>query len=198
MRTLRATLKSTSPYSQGRFYRVDKANGGKESAKDYEERTWRERLHYDQDGKVFIPPMAFKNCIAEAAKYLSIQVPGKGKATYTKHFEAGLLVIDGLTLGIKKDDVPGQWLFVPADGKRGGGKRVEKCFPLIQAWSGDVDFIVVDETLMDEHSRTPGGRIVTVFEHVLREAGRYIGIGVFRPRNNGFYGRFDVLDVSEI
>jgi hypothetical protein len=37
-----------------------------------------------------------------------------------------------------------------------------------------------------------------VFEHHLHEAGKFIGIGRFRPRNNGFYGRFDVLGVREV
>lgn len=108
----------------------------KEIHKDYEERTWRERLHCNGDGEVFIPPMSFKNCLSEVAKFVSIQIPGKGKATYTKHFEAGVLVTEPLMLGVQKALVQGEWLFVPADGKRGGGKRVWKCFPIIPAWAG--------------------------------------------------------------
>ena len=53
---------------------------------------WRERLHVNSDGYVFIPPMAFKNCISEIAKYRSDKIPGKRNATYTKHFESGVLV----------------------------------------------------------------------------------------------------------
>lgn len=125
MKTATVTLESVSPYSQSRHYagEIDKLE--KESAKDYEKRTWRNRLHFNQSGEVFIPPMALKNCLSEAAKYLSIQIPGKGKATYTKHIEAGVLVVDPIMLGINKDDVPGQWLFVPSDGKRGGSKIIE-------------------------------------------------------------------------
>ena len=44
----------------------------------------------DTNGVVFIPPNSLKNCLSEAAKFLSISVPGKGKATYTKNFEAGI------------------------------------------------------------------------------------------------------------
>lgn len=179
MKTAIASLKSISPYSQSRHYQTDKLQ--KELPKDYEARTWRDRLHTDESGRIYIPPMAFKNCIAEAAKFLSIQIPGKGKATYTKHFEAGVLVLDGLTLPITKDDVKGEWLFVPADGRRGSGKRVEKCFPLISSWRGDVEFQILDETITED-----------VFEQHLSEAGKFIGIGRFRPRNNGYYGRFVV------
>ena len=143
MKTAIATLKSCAPYSQSKHYQTEKFT--KELARDYEARTWRDRLHVDQDGHIFIPPMSFKNCLSDAAKFLSIQIPGKGKSTYTKHFEAGVLVVDALVLPIKKDDVPGEWLFVPSDGVRGSGKRVEKCFPVIHQWGGKVEFLVIDE-----------------------------------------------------
>lgn len=183
MRTAIATLKSMSPYSQSQAHFTPKLE--KEGADDYEQRTWRERLHATEDGNVFIPPMAFKNCLSEVAKFLGKQIPGKGKSTYTKHFEAGVLVTDALVLPIKRDDVPGETLFVPADGVRGSGKRVKKTFPVIHKWEGDVVFHVFDDTI------TP-----KVFEEHLAQAGSFIGIGRFRPRNNGFYGRFTVEKVK--
>lgn len=179
MKTAIAKLASVSPYSQSRHYTTEKLN--KELARDYEARTWRDRLHADENGEVFIPPMSFKNCLSEAAKFLGVQIPGKGKSTYTKHFEAGVLVTDALRLGIKRDDVKGEWLFVPSDGIRGSGKRVDKCFPIIPQWSGEVTFYVLDDTITED-----------VFKHHLEQAGAFIGIGRFRPRNNGFYGRFKV------
>lgn len=179
MKTATTILESISPYSQSRFYQTPKLE--KESAADYETRTWRDRLHVTDSGFVFMPPMAFKNCLSEAAKFLSIQIAGKGKATYTKHFEAGVLVTDGVTLPIKKEDVEGEPLFVPADGKRGGGKRVMKIFPLIRQWAASVTWYVMDETITEK-----------VFEQHLEQAGLFIGLGRFRPRNNGFYGRFSV------
>jgi len=179
MKTVRVTITGVSPYSQSKHYDVPKLE--KESSGDYEARTWRERLHTDENGNVFIPPMSFKNCLSDAAKFLSISIPGKGKSTYTKHFEAGVLVVDAMVLPVKKDGVPGEWLFVPSDGIRGSGKRVNKCFPIIHQWGGVVTFHILDETITE-----------SVFHKVLEEAGRFIGIGRFRPRNNGFYGRFKV------
>lgn len=179
MKTATAILKSISPYSQSKYHTTPKLP--KEHDNDYEARTWRERLHVNEDGFVFIPPMAFKNAMSEIAKYLGMQIPGKGKSTYTKHIEAGILVTDPLVLPIKKDDIAGEWLFVPANGIRGSGKRVSRCFPLIQSWGGAVTFHVMDETVTKD-----------VFLHHLQQAGAFIGIGRFRPRNNGFYGRFTV------
>ena len=178
-----ARLKSVSPYSQSRYHAIP--CDPKETPDDHERRTWRERCHATDDGRIFIPPMAFKNCLSEAAKFLGKQIKGKGKATYTKHFEAGILVLEPLILPIRKDEVEGEWLFVPKDGVRGGGKRVMKCFPLIRQWEGDVTFHILDN-LITEH----------VFLEHLEEAGKFIGIGRFRPRNNGFYGRFEVVDLK--
>lgn len=174
-----AQLESISPYSQSRHYSEPKKE--RELPKDYEARTWRERVHANDEGYIYIPPMAFKNCISEAAKFLGIQIPGKGKANYTKHFEAGILVTEGPALPIRKEDVQGEWLFLPSDGKRGSGTRVDKCYPLIPHWKASVDFYILDEIITED-----------VFKMHLEKAGQFIGIGRFRPRNNGFYGRFKV------
>lgn len=184
MRTFIATLESISPYSQSRYHATEKDK--KETHEDYEKRTWRNRVHANKDGNIFMPPMAFKNCLSDAAKFISMQIPGKGKATYTKHFEAGILVMDALVLPDKKEDVEGEWFHVPADGVRGGTKRVMKCFPVIREWRGDVTFYILDETVTLE-----------VFEYHLKEAGNFIGVGRFRPRRNGFYGRFKVLGIKQ-
>jgi hypothetical protein len=175
----RAIVKITgvSPYSQSRYHQTEKKE--KEGADDWERRTWRERMHTTSDGFVSIPPMSFKNCLAEAAKFLSVQIPGKGKATYTKHFEAGVMVMDPLVLPVHKDEVAGEWLFVPASGRRGDGKRVNKCFPVVPQWGGEVEFLIIDDTINQE-----------AFAYHIQQAGQLIGIGRFRPRNNGFYGRF--------
>lgn len=179
MRIALCSLRSVSPYSQSKHYETPKLD--KERPDDYEKRTWRDRLHVLDTGYVFIPPMAFKNCLSSAAKYLSEKIPGKGNTTFTKHFESGVLVLDGLTLPYKKADVPGEWLFVPSDGRRGGGKRVKKCFPVIQEWSGKVEFNIIDDTITED-----------VFARYLDQAGKFIGIGRFRPAMNGYYGRFAV------
>jgi hypothetical protein len=186
MRVVTVTLESVSPYSQSRFYKPECSTleQQKETKDATEARTWRERCHTTAEGHLFMPPMAFKNCLSEAARFLSVQIPGKGKATYTKHFEAGVLVMEGIVLPETKDTVKGEWLHVPSDGRRGGGKRVEKCFPVVHAWKGDVTFHILDETISRE-----------VFEQHIREAGNFIGVGRFRPRNNGFYGRFKVVKV---
>jgi len=183
MKTAICSLKSVSPYSQSKKFSTPKE--ARETHEDHEKRVWRERCHVGEDGHIFIPPMAFANSLKEAAKYLSIPVPGAGKATYTKNFEAGVMVIDPLMLSIKIDDVKGEWLHLNSDGKRGGGKRVDKCYPLIPSWSGVVEYHILDDLIVQP-----------VFERVLTASGALIGIGRFRPRNCGYYGRFLVENIK--
>jgi hypothetical protein len=176
-----ARLRGISPYSQSRYHETEKLD--KELADAYELRTWMEKLWVDKDGIVFIPQMAFKNCVTEAAAFKGLQIPGKGKSTYRKHFESGFIVLEPSSLGIKKQDVPKETYFVPADGVRGSGKRVRKHFPVIsEGWEANVVFNVLDPIITQD-----------VFKEHLAEAGMFIGIGRFRPSHNGFYGRFEIM-----
>jgi len=176
-------LKGLSSYSQSKFHETPKL--AKELANDYEKRTWREKGHYDDNGHMLIPPMALSSSIKEAAKYLSLQIPGKGKSTYTKHFEAGILIQDHIRLPVTKDTVRQNTVFANADGKKGSGTRVMRYFPTCDIWEGQVSVYILDDVI------TPD-----VFRHVLSTAGNLIGIGQFRPRNGGYFGRYmaEVID----
>lgn len=179
------TLKSISTYGQSKFHQTPK--NPKELSGDYEDRTWREKTHTDESGFVYIPGTQFANSLREASKYLSISVPGKGKSTYTKHFESGIMVLDNLTLPVKKVDVKSVTVFVPSDGRVGGGKRVIKHFPICHEWSGVVTYHILDDIITAD-----------VFEQVLKASGQLIGVGYWRPRNRGQYGRFSVENIEWI
>lgn len=176
-------LVSRSPYSQSRYIQEKKPRD--ESHADFEKRTWMQRCHYNEEGHVYIPPMSFKNCLSEAAKYKSIKIPGKGKSTYTRHIRSGILVTDPLVLPYTKETIQHEWLHVSSTGIPAGASRVEKCFPLIPKWEGEVEFLILDEIVTQD-----------VFEDHLRDAGSFIGVGRFRPSNNGFYGRFSVESIQ--
>ncbi len=177
MRVVSIEVESLSPYTQSRGHQEPKLD--REAADDYESRTWRSRMHVDENGNVFIPAMQFINAIQQAAKRLSLKIPGRGQATYTKHFVSGIMMLENLTLPIKAKDVIPEVLFVPSDGVKGSGKRVRKTFGVIPKWSGTIEVTVMDDTI------TP-----SVFEQVFKEAGMYIGIGFWRPANGGLKGRF--------
>lgn len=194
MKTAIYELTSASPYSQSRLHGTPKLD--KEQPAAYEERTWINKAHFDKDGEMTIPPMAFKQAIDETGKRLG-KIPGKGMATYTKHFKGGVLITDPIKLGVTRTEIEADakqleeapmlertdysWGgFVNSDGKRGGGTRVFRRFPEVPQWSGLLTIYVLDEILTDKEITT-----------ALSEAGKYVGIGRFRAENGGFYGRFD-------
>lgn len=180
-----ATLIGKSPIGFGKAIESKRDTGEAHDA--FEERTWRERCHVNSDGELFIPPMALKLCLTEVAKYLSESVPGKGKATFTKHFKSGIMVVEPMLLGVKAGDVESERLFVPSDGRAGGGSRVWKVFPLLREWKTHCQIIVLDPLLIDKPEKV---------QEYLSHAGSFIGMGRFRPANNGYYGRWDVKDFA--
>lgn len=183
MRTAIATLKSVSPYNQSRAHETPKLD--REGPDAYEERTWRERTHTDEKGRIVIPPMSFKWALDAAAKMLGMKIPGKRNATFTKFFFSGVLCIEGATLPITKDQVDVTRIHANADGVRGSGKRVWKKMPTIKEWTADVTFHVLASEITND-----------VFEETLRQAGAFVGIGQFRPQNGGYCGRFEVAKVK--
>ena len=184
MKICTVNLKSVSPYSQSRAHEEPTLN--KETAEAKDLRTWREKMHSDEDGNVFIPCMSFKQALDKTAKNLGMQIPGRGKSTYTKHFLGGCMlqsdvpIFDGKE-SIKKDDVLPIRIHCNADGVRGSGKRVWRTFPHFPVWTGTATFLILDDAIT-----------VDVFEKHLVEAGKYVGIGRFRPENGGTNGRFEV------
>lgn len=183
MKTAVVTLHGIAPYSPSRNHNLAKLE--KESHDAYEKRTWSHRLHTSQDGKGFIPPMGFKKAIERAAAMLREKIPGKGSSEWGKHFKAGTLVTEGLPLNVTVETVEGEWLFLNADGKSGGSKRVWRCMPCVREWSGKLTYFILDDTITKE-----------IFERYVRESGRFIGVGRFRPENGGYYGRFEVDGVE--
>lgn len=176
-RTCTVSFVGAGPYSASRAHCEDKLP--KETADAYEERTWASKAHIEGDS-VVIPQMAFKIGLDRAAKMLGRQIPGKGKSTYTKFFESGVLVINPVPIA-PKSAIQKERVHCNADGVRGSGKRVWRNFPRVDAWEGEVEFhIIADEITKD------------VFEEAIKYAGLAVGVGRFRPERGGYFGRFNV------
>lgn len=183
MRIATLTLESVSPVCQSRFHNTPKLKN--ETHDQHEQRTWKEKAHWDKEGNMYIPPFAFKNCISSAAKYLSLQKQGKGKATWTKNFEAGLLIVDGLPLPVTHETVGCVTIHCSPDGRPGGQSRVLRNFPIVHDWSGKLTVYVADPTIPED-----------IFVQVIEAAGKFVGIGSFRVANRGIFGRFAVKSLS--
>jgi len=183
VKTVRTWLESTSPYSQSKaFQSVRKEN---EAHDAFDERCWRERCNTAPDGRIMIPPMAFKQALVSAAKLMNEKIPGKRNQTWAKQFECGVLIGDGITLDVRPEDISGERLFVPSDGKKGGGSRVYRRFPLIPQWSGVLIWYVTAPEI-----------IKSVFQRYVEAAGLMIGLGRFRVERGGCYGRYRMTKIE--
>ena len=181
MRQVTVKIRGLSPYSQSRMHDTPKLD--KETADAYEKRTWREKCTTDEKGRLRIPEMAFKQALPVAARKLGMQIPGRGKSTYTKFFEGDVICTGTTPLAMTKDKVPGITINANSDGVRGSGKRVKRTFPQVEHWETEAEFLITDDTITPE-----------VFETVLRAAGSGVGIGRFRPENGGINGRFEPVE----
>jgi hypothetical protein len=184
-RKVRVKITGISPYSASKYVQVPKIGGEKPDA--FDDRTWFYKASVDADGNCVIPSAAFKFAMMNAAKYSNIQVEGRGKSTYTKHFTSGLMVTQTLDLGVKRDEIArdperySQTYMMNSKGVRGPGSRVPRRLPYFQKWAGEIEFIVLDP-IIDKK----------VFETVITAAGQFIGVGQYRPEVGGDCGRFRV------
>lgn len=179
-KTATAHLIGVSPYSPSRAHSAPKEP--RETADAYEQRTWREKAHYDDKTReAFIPAMSFKMALDSAAQMLGLKIPGKGNSTYSKFFKSGVLVLEPAMLGVKVDDMRGIRIHANADGKRGGNKRVWRTFPTVDEWSATVVFHVLAPEITED-----------IFRDHLVQAGSFVGVGRYRPQNGGTNGRFSL------
>jgi len=176
----KATIKFKSKCKISFSKHVIEKKQGNEDYDSFEQRIWKQKVHYDSNGYVIIPSQMFKNTLDNAAQYLSMKIPGQRNATFTKHFKSGIMINDDINLNVKDDDLKAEWLFVPADGKSGGGARVDKCFPYLDNWNGETEIYIIDNEITQD-----------ILQKHLNIAGNFIGFGRFRPKNGGNNGRFE-------
>jgi hypothetical protein len=203
MKMATVALRGASSLIQSRYHEESKRN--KELADAYDLRTWRHRAHTGPKGDIFIPSYAFKRCIEETAKYLGLQIAGKGKSTYTKHFVSGVQPVEEEVYLFMSEAQPEKKrkkevlvplnindlkeplsIFANSDGVRGSGKRVMRRYPQINpGWRADVKFQIYDDILTED-----------VFAKVFQTAGMLMGVGSFRVGNGGRCGRFVVENIT--
>lgn len=176
------TLESLTPYSQSRKHDEPKLEG--ESADDYNRRTWRSQ-QLVENGTVHIPAAGIHQGLVAAAKYSKKQIPGQGKATWTKKFEAGIALFSNVDLGVDPQTVDYIDIYANADGVRGSGKRVMRRFPIIPKWTATFDVHILDPIITQD-----------VFSETMEQCGMFIGIGRYRPEKGGTNGRFKLTNLA--
>jgi len=181
MKIVTAELSGTS-ISFSRQHEEPKLEG--ENADDYDHRTWRHKLHYDNKGEIFIPGIMLKFALDYTAKTLGMKIQGRGNKQWATIFNSGILCTDPIMLGINKNKIKNISVMCNPKGIRGGGSRVPRRFPLIDTgWKGLVQLFVVNDEITQ-----------TILELHLERAGQICGLGRYAARVGGSHGRFIVSE----
>jgi hypothetical protein len=187
MPTATLTIEGLSPLTQSRQHGEDRlaSEVGNAGADTYERRTWKNKNHIDPETRsIAIPASGFKFALASGARYSKEQIPGQGKATWTKKFEAGVAIYSDIVTDALEDSVYPITIQANTDGMRGSGKRVPRIFPQIaKGWKAQVEIDILDPIITEE-----------LLVRMTDLAGKYVGVGQYRPENGGTNGRFRVVD----
>jgi hypothetical protein len=178
---LRVRFKSLSPALFCKYVHDEKEG---ETPVEHEKRTWKQRAHYNDKGKVIISGYMLSSTLELAAKLLGERVGGKKMGKGMSHYIRLIQIEGDIVTTITEDNLEGNTAFVSANGKPDGGK-VMRTYPKVPRWSGTLTVVypTLGSVLNDD-----------VVMKYLEIAGLYIGIGHWRPGapSRGTYGRFSV------
>lgn len=191
IRTVAVSLKGLSPYSQGRAFQSEPAEGEKPDAFDL--RCWRERIHADDSGRAFIPGRSIKGALAAAAAHLGKKIKGRGNKTWKAAFSMGVqaeghgLLLDAAGQPVTRENFPLEMVYAYAQGRKSETEgRVWRRFPTIPAgWATTARLLITDPTIGEKD-----------FAEHLEVAGVLIGLGRYRAENEGEYGLFRATKIE--
>ena len=178
------TLEGRSPLVFGGPVMETRQEG--ESYEQYEERTWRLKAIEDKDG-IYLDPYAAKQCLLGSVAYAGEKVAGMRNRGWKSFYTAGVLCVEKVRVDATRDDLIKMAKFIPSDGRVGGGTRVWKFFPTLPEWQATVTYLVIEPKIWGDAKR---------FERYVQMAGDFVGFGVWAPRRNGWYGRFEVKKID--
>jgi len=150
----------------------------KKASTDYEKEALK-KLYIDADGKIYQPSTHIERSLIEAGK--KIRVKGNGKATYSKLF-GSMVAVDGLEILHKNSEYEIFKMLVVIPATKG---RVMRYRPMFKKWVLEFDIEAEEEIPSD------------VLKEALEIAGRYVGIGDWRPEKKGKFGKFQVTNFKE-
>ena len=138
-----------------------------------------DRLYIYND-KTHIPSVYFRNSMVEASK--QFKITGKGKSTYSK--------LVGATVDVTPEMIPLKESYVPfkiaaVNPMTKGRMMVTR--PRFDKWTAEFEIILNDDGVPTE-----------VINEILEHAGRYVGIGDWRPAKKGTFGKFMIVSFKEI
>jgi len=136
---------------------------------------------YHDDKGFYVPSEHIKGALINAGAMVKAKVGNTRKSM--KNIVAGMFFIEEEKIRLHDDFVIDKRSAVNKNIKA----RVIAIRPKWENWLLDFTLLVDNETITKE-----------TIKEILKNAGQYIGIGSFRPTNNGSFGRFEIEECSQI
>ena len=135
----------------------------------------------NDSGQCYIPSAQIKAALIEAGKLVKGKV---GSATKSmKNIVAGMFLVTPTEIVIPDYDAIDKRSAVNRNVKA----RIITIRPKWSEWEANFQLKVKNDTIT-----------IQMIQNIIQYAGEYIGIGSFRPTNNGEFGCFDVKAVTEV
>lgn len=189
MKTFKVTIKGVTPYMQHRMDDVKldvwEKNRGliMERPEVSHDDAVRAEYHCyrNGNGRCYIPSDQIRGSLIGAGSMVKAKVGGRSKSM--KQVVAAMFMVSPDHIEIPDYDSVDKRSTV----NRSVKARVIVIRPKWSTWEASFDLNVMNDTITKE----------TILA-ILENAGDYIGIGSFRPTNNGMFGRFSVKDFSYV
>lgn len=151
----------------------------KQASADWEKEAL-QKLYRTSEGEIYQPSEHILQAIIEAGK--KIKMKGAGKATYSKIFGSMVFVEpDVLIHKIQKYEIYKKLVVIPST--KG---RIMRYRPMLKNWK------LCFKILAEEEIQG------SVLKEALEIAGKYSGIGDWRPQKKGVFGKFQVTSFQEV
>jgi len=132
----------------------------------------------DEDGKCFIPADQLRGSFINAGSAVKAKVGGRSKSM--KQTVAAMFIVTPDRVMLSDFDSIDKRSAINKNIKA----RIMVIRPKWSTWEAEFTLNVMNDTITKE-------TVTQIIEH----AGNYVGIGSFRPTNNGMFGRFKILEI---
>jgi hypothetical protein len=169
---IKVTIEGTTPILFNRFRDIAIEGKSKKRTGAMAESDVEDKL-YIQDGKAQLPATYLRNSIVEASK--QFKIVGKGKSTYSK-LVASTMNIEPFYIELEADKY--EIFRISAVNPMTKGRMMTER-PKFNKWVASFEIILNDEAVP-----------ISVINEILEQAGKYVGVGDWRPEKKGMFGKF--------
>ena len=178
--TIKVTIEGTTPLLFNRFRDVAIEGKSKKRTGAMAEAQIEDKLYQDENGKTQLPATYLRNSIVEASK--QFKIVGKGKSTYSK-LVASTVQIEPFYIELKADKY--EVFRISAVNPMTKGRMMTER-PKYNKWSASFEIILNDDSVP-----------VSVINEILEQAGKYVGVGDWRPEKKGMFGKFMITSFKQ-